>query len=184
MLTVQLTPTSSRACYIWNGTCDLAISRFIPIEDLAQKDADVALFYLSANGIRFTKAVDDDPYSAHQIDPHDKLPSNVYFADEPASALGCKIQYQTCDPNSDSATDQNCSPWGGSEEVNFLKTLPRSRKERIVKWGLQPGFTMTDVVDALSAPSLTSRFRMNRGIQAALPATNGRQKLRIGIVSV
>lgn len=98
---------------------------------------------------------------------HDK-PVGVYYADETAPALACKIQYQTCDPKM--LSEQGCSSWGGTFDINFGLTPPKTKKERIMSWSLNALTSLDDVILGLKASALTSRFRLIDGIQASLPA--------------
>ncbi|KAL9618307.1 MAG: hypothetical protein Q9160_006957 [Pyrenula sp. 1 TL-2023] len=162
----------SHLCSILNGTCDPGTSDFIPNEDLAQRDGDVAVIFLSANGICFAEPTDDDLYSAHQRSPFNitwgkNVPSYVYYADEPATALGCKIQYQICDATS--SAERSCSPWGSLHDVNSYTTSPKSRIKGTIQWALRSSISISNVVALLTGSSLTSRYRLFKGIQAALP---------------
>lgn len=120
----------------------------------------------------FSKPVDDVWYAAHQSAPrNDTLGSDsvpLWYADEAAPALGCKLQYQTCDASSSSA--QGCSQSGGKSDIDFSVTKPKSSKEKILRWALSSGIAIRDIVDNLQVSSLTSRYRIINGIQGPLPA--------------
>ena len=163
--------------YVYNGSLYEKFSDFIPSEELIQHDGDVSIFLLSANHIRYTSPVDDPWYAAHQIGHSNNsvIASNlggsqkitIYYADEPAPALACKLQYQTCDPSLPPA--EGCSPWGGIYDVSYSLTPPKSKREQAIKYAFGPGFEIRDVVVGLGASALTSTYRLNSGIQASLP---------------
>ena len=82
--------------------------------------------FLSANDVLYTSQINDDWYSAHQFveDFHDSTGGNgppgnvsIYFADEPASASGCKAHYQICGPE---PFTRNCTVSGGLLDIGSL----------------------------------------------------------------
>lgn len=162
---------STRGCYIYNGTCDDELSSFIPITELTQTDGDVTLIFLSANGVRYTQPVDDEWYAAHQTTT-DFIANTryagqepYYLSDEPASALGCKEQYQSCDPSL--PPEQGCSPLEGINTVGFEFQTPKTKREMAVYWGLEL-IPIQTVIQQLQSSSLTSRFTLSQGVQAPL----------------
>lgn len=82
---------------IYDGTQYPDESSFTAIENFVQNDGDTSLFFLLANGVRYSEVVDDDWYAAHQIDHHNMSLSFftavnesefLYLADEWASGPG------------------------------------------------------------------------------------------------
>lgn len=148
------------------------ISSFTPVRELAQDDGDVSLIFLSANGIRYTRAVDDKWYSAHQTNNNtflvsgDSSQQHYYLSDEPASVLGCKEQYQSCNPTL--PPEKGCSPLGGINSITFIKQPPSTRREYALYWGII--LTLISLVlDALRSSALIAKFSLQKSIQASLP---------------
>ena len=129
------------------------------------------LAFLSANNIYYTQEVNDPWYAAHEApdEPESYLSGfeNVtgYFSDEPASAIACKMQFQTCDLSA-----QTCSPLGGSDD---LSTGISSERSETASWIWGGNFDdATELLDVLAGPSsLTSRDSLSRGFQGPLPDT-------------
>lgn len=171
-----LTLISARACFVTNGSCSKdGLGDFIPIEELAQKDGDVTLVFLSANGVLYTEPVEDSWYAAHQtskstariIDSPYLGSAPTYLSDEPASALGCTEQYQNCDTTL--PLEKGCSPLGGMGTTDSDFQRPTTRREKALYWG-RSEFGLRAVLNTLQSSSLTSRFGLSEGIQGPLPA--------------
>ncbi|KAL9111595.1 MAG: hypothetical protein Q9227_004083 [Pyrenula ochraceoflavens] len=148
-------------------------STFLPLDGLFQGDGDVALFFLSANNILYSGQVEDPWYSAHQPlgrPIHSGVTSGAvqyYLSDEPASVLGCKMQYQVCDANS--PTNGNCSQFGGVVDVDFSQMPHNDKRGKVMSWALGAPKSVLSVVTSLKASSLTSRFSLQESSQIALP---------------
>lgn len=167
-------------CLVYNGSCSDKYSNFTPIKELAQPDADITLIFLSANGILFTDPVNDEWYAAHQASNEtaqiiwDTGSFPYYLSDKPASVLGCKEQYQRCDPTV--VPKQGCSPLGGAVPLEFVYQAPKGRRDMSVYWGLLL-YTLQNVIENLQSSSLTARFSLNQGLQARLPANQWQREV-------
>ena len=172
---------SSEVYRVYNGSAFLELTSFLPIKELIPDDGDMALVFLSANRVYYFEAVEDDWYAAHR-QPNDSLmlastgqgssvssSTRFYLADEPASVLGCKMSYQTCDPTV--SPENGCTPVSGSTDLNFSIKQPRTRRDRLIRWIWSAGGLDTYfIVSSLKESSLTSRFRLLNQFQGSLPA--------------
>lgn len=82
-----------------------------PMDDLNRTDADVSIFFLNSNGMRFSEPVLDPFFRATRQYP---LPSAIgntsfYGADNLTSALACTDQFQIQNPNTNTATELTSS---------------------------------------------------------------------------
>lgn len=174
-----LSRNSTKACYVYNESCDSRTTTFIPIQELAQVDGDVSIFFLSANGIFYTEPVDDEFYAAHRTTNYSltDIPflghEPIYLSDEPASVLACKEQYQSCDPN---LPPERCSPLNGVDAISFAYRSPATKWEMALFWGLGI-YRVQDVVQQLQSVSLTARFSLNQGTQGSLPANQWQREV-------
>lgn len=164
----------TEACYIDDdGSCNADDSSFTPIRELMQTDGDVTLVFLSNDGIRYTELVNDEWFTAHQ-NTNDTIrwpgihgQEHYYLSDEPASVLGCKEQYQSCDPTL--PPERGCSSLVGYEAISFNSQTPKTKMEMALYWGLAV-FPLQDILNALKSSSLTARFSLTQSVQAPLPA--------------
>ncbi|KAL9615744.1 MAG: hypothetical protein Q9160_009294, partial [Pyrenula sp. 1 TL-2023] len=160
------------AAGIYNGSFLPERSSFAPTRELMLDDGDLSLIFLSANGILYTGAVDDDWYSAHTVSGANvtqsfasgKVP--LFLPDEPASVLACKSQYQTCDPTL--PPERGCSSWIGMADSTFFIDTPRTKRERAIFWVFGV-LDIYEILETLRASALTSRFRFREFTQAQLP---------------
>lgn len=173
----------TRACLIKNGTCDPAFSSIIPIKELAPTDGDVTLVFLSANGIRYTNTTDDSWYAAHRTNngiingtDNDFHPGTIsfYLLDQPASVLGCKEQYQTCDPTLPPA--QGCNPLDGVLNSAFNSANLTTNREKALVWGAV-NFSIKLILDALRSNALLARLSLLGNVQSPLPSDQWQQEV-------
>lgn len=116
--------------------------------------------------------MNDDWYSAHQVSRQNltyktSQTAPYFLADEPASVVGCKLQYQVCDPTK--SPDEGCSAFGGGYDITSFDAPPRTQREKARTWALN-FYEISDVVKILGPSSLTSRFRMVDHVMGPLPA--------------
>lgn len=174
ILGLKVSLSSWIGAYTYNGSINISLSDLMPIDELSQtlEDSDLHLFFLSANGIRYTSKVDDDWYAAHQSVQPFHVPTvstgavPAYLADEPASVLGCTSQYQICSPGANSR--QDCPTWGGGLDIDSPTGPKASQDSNLFDWAiyfLDPGYLAV----SLGQASLTARRSLNVGIQGALP---------------
>ncbi|KUI59498.1 hypothetical protein VP1G_06720 [Cytospora mali] len=179
-----------RRAYYYNGSLVGGISDLEPIPELQIPDADIMLFFLSANLVEYITPTNDPWYQAttpgYKI-AYSSSPNNItysssdnkaslYFADEPASPLACAVQEQWCNPNK--PEESKCGPLTTENEsmdaavasgvfsegggYNRLSWMNRAA------WGVVP--FMTDIVASLGSHSLTSRFGLGTvGVQGPIP---------------
>ncbi|KAL9625278.1 MAG: hypothetical protein Q9160_000680 [Pyrenula sp. 1 TL-2023] len=157
----------------YNGSFLPDQSSFIPTEGLFDGDGDVALFFLSANDILYSKEINDDWYAAHRPMGQDYQSSTAtgqasyYLADEPAAVLGCKSQFQACDLNL--AAGQQCSAPGGSYDVVYSHLQRTDKRGKVLAWILGAPKSIFDVAISLRSSSLASRYTLRQNIQVGLP---------------
>ncbi|OJD29866.1 cytochrome p450 protein [Diplodia corticola] len=114
-----------RRAVLSNGSYT-GLSGYDPIPALRQQDADVHVFFLSANSILYTEKVSDAWYAATTKSTaitsteHGRTIGRIptYKADRSVSVLGCSIREQYCNPNL--PADEGCSPFGGTHESRSL----------------------------------------------------------------
>ncbi|KAF2820131.1 hypothetical protein CC86DRAFT_429685 [Ophiobolus disseminans] len=151
---------------------------FTPIPTLQRTDADVTLFFLSSNQVASPVPINDPWYSAHQTIPGYRLnftgwgnlSVGAYFADQPASVLGCAKQYQICYPG----TPPRCSRLGGKQELWWLLTSLAQTEQQLnsTKWAIMSALTGNELdafVQTLGAASLSSKASLVTGVQGPLP---------------
>lgn len=174
----RLTVCSSEAYRIYNGSAFMNDSSFRPIPELTLDDGDTTLVFLSANRVMYNEPIEDEWYAAHRKfndTVHGAIVGSsgfnsvqIYLADQPASVLGCKMSYQTCDPAL--SPEKGCTPLGGRHDIDFSITQPRTRRDKMIRWlWSASGLDINLVVVTLKASSLTSRFRLLNQFQGSLP---------------
>lgn len=135
----------------------------------------MSLLFLSANDITYTAEINDDWYSAHWSPgpPHDILNFDggdqfvkYYMADEAASVLGCKFQYQAC--RTTAAYPRDCSRYGGAYDLADGYLTP-TKGHKVFSWVWNYATVINDIISSLSISSLTSRFNLFDGVQGRLP---------------
>lgn len=87
-----------------NKVISLPNSDFDPIPSITRDDADIAIIFLSGNGVLYSNPVSDDWYQVSTTPVNsfvgqvvDIIQWPTYRPLEPASPLGCAIQHQFCD---------------------------------------------------------------------------------------
>jgi hypothetical protein len=142
-------------------------------------DADLMLFFLSANGIIFHKKSNDPWYSVdgeftYGNTYYDSKTGEVvevvntteYYQSEPASPLACRIQDQICDYNK--PRDVGCAPLGPFGDVVANSKAQSQLGDddeavaRLLWWTYVLGDTayFHNVVRTLGAHALMSRYRL------------------------
>jgi hypothetical protein len=151
---------------------------FDPIPQLHRADADVMLFFLTARGIKYNKAVNDPWFSAHRDGPtHGNIFNDTqnptYLQDEPLSVLGCTMQMQICNPNLPEG--KRCERLRGfidnSFQVEDLYEL-QSQKQALTWANLIFGlgwFSISGIVDSMGISSLLARQNLANNYQGPLP---------------
>ncbi|KAL9622205.1 MAG: hypothetical protein Q9160_003388 [Pyrenula sp. 1 TL-2023] len=147
-------------------------SFFRPIPELVLDDAQITLYFLSADNVQFINEVDDEWYSAHQYAGtlhefgNTSNSFSYYTFDRPVSVLGCALRYQACDPNTNL-----CSPLS----VELMPNLTWSAKEQRQAFDYWMGavrpqtFVPLGVVEALTISALQSRKGFSDCLQGPLP---------------
>ncbi|KAF2138635.1 uncharacterized protein K452DRAFT_204656, partial [Aplosporella prunicola CBS 121167] len=160
---------------------------FEPIADLHVPDADVSLYFLSANDVNYIQPVDDPWFAAHQLTSHQEdtvvgSDTPVWRRDEPATVLACTQQYQYCNPNLPES--EGCTPLAGIDgwrnsaspdaipmrnaagEDIWRTSLQRAALRYVVDKAIYT--TIADVVGSLNSGALLSRNSMWLGIQGPM----------------
>ncbi|KAL1390597.1 hypothetical protein HDK64DRAFT_335689 [Phyllosticta capitalensis] len=155
-------------------------SFFFPIPELSRTDADVALFFLSANDVLFTGGTNDPWYSAQTAfakaqDVTTGQAITTYVQNDAASVLGCAEQEQYCNPNVPESSPRRCSRWGGGKEAEMLVASifddekVRSQADWATNVVSLNNFPLAAIVESLGIAALTSRDSLYDGAQGALP---------------
>ncbi|KAL1641072.1 hypothetical protein SLS58_006344 [Diplodia intermedia] len=151
---------------------------FTPIDSLRHDDADVTLFFLSANNIFYLGEINDPWYAAHDLLLNDTtLGGPIYWADEPASPLGCVLRYQICDPSKPRGSD--CTALRGQTEIELdvaeeFKARGMSNKRlNMLMWYIATVFQPSSLFQSepmfLGSSSLKSNYMPGPGFLAELP---------------
>lgn len=157
----------------YNGSLFVEYSYFLPIDGLYQGDADIALFFLSANDVLYSKEVNDTWYAAHRPMGQAFTASTAtgeaqyYLADEPATVLGCKMQYQGCDNSLPAGKE--CSPPGGVADVDYFRVPHHDKKGKMLAWILGAPKSVFGVASSLRSSSLASKYSLRQNFQVGLP---------------
>jgi hypothetical protein len=161
---------------------------------MLRDDADLYLFFLSGNGVSFSKPTEDPWYRATR--PCKKLANNIgkgtrtfFCADEAASPLACLEQYQFCQAN-----QTRCGPlasfsdgfaraaeaFGGASSDLYQFTegdsefqFENAATSRLAWLGLLLRMLPTNIgglVGILQSQSLSSKQNFGQGIQGPLPS--------------
>ncbi|KAK1750366.1 hypothetical protein QBC47DRAFT_407024 [Echria macrotheca] len=178
------------------GDQDMKNSDFVPINELSQNrtDADLFIFWLSANHVIFHNKTDDPWYlgnlasitrttfsptiivnaTAH---PNDTFVEETveYQTSEAASPLACRVQDQFCNPKKPGET--GCSPLGGFEDpvTRAVEAFDEDYYGSLLRltwftWILGDMADWHQIVKTLGSSALTSRARTtNSGDQASIP---------------
>ncbi|KAK0614802.1 hypothetical protein DIS24_g11914 [Lasiodiplodia hormozganensis] len=165
-----------------NGTLS-PDSDFSPRPSIARDNADVVLFFLSANGIIFIANTTDDWYRATRIAGRVHRGNNtdstfaVYEQDEAASPLGCVQQEQFCNPSLPEG--KRCTPLTGNWDVYDKAAAlfggnddEENSSANRLWWAFETGFEtalLHGVVRKLATRSLVSKFGLSNGVQGPLP---------------
>jgi hypothetical protein len=168
-----------------NWRVSLTFSDWIPIDELIRGDGDSAIVSLSANGVTFKDAMDDDWYRATTFCSNATAGSEamkgyivpVYRANEAAAPLWCLDQFQFCIVNSSS-----CGPMASlSDALADTMALPsmrgynpisriRSRSFWTMLENLHKAYGyIADVVASAGSSSLVSKRTLQSGVHRSLP---------------
>ncbi|KAI1410020.1 hypothetical protein F5Y13DRAFT_202643 [Hypoxylon sp. FL1857] len=134
-----------------NRTIDANKSNFEPISELRRPDGDLAIIFLSGNGVVMEGNSHDDwyRYTIPYEDALDNATSVYYLMSEAASPLGCLEQYQLC-----TASPEWCSPLASLSDV-----FERAKENAGNTAGMSPG----DISSANATLQRLIWFRMVRG---------------------
>ncbi|KAI1327963.1 hypothetical protein F5Y16DRAFT_420312 [Xylariaceae sp. FL0255] len=107
---------SSQKLYIQEGEVSDQ-SSFTPIDSIFRRDADVALVFLSGNGVVYTSYSDDawyrvSPTRMTLISNQGTVSNSFYIPSEAASPMGCAVQWQFC-----RSSEKNCGPVSGFQDA-------------------------------------------------------------------
>ncbi|KAI0390399.1 hypothetical protein F5Y17DRAFT_65954 [Xylariaceae sp. FL0594] len=166
-----------------------SFSQFQPIAQLDRDDAEISLFFLSANNIRFVRPVDDPWFSAHRGAGNFTSTSlggsvQFYLADAPATVMGCATQEQWCRPG-DGDGEPVCEPLNDGFDHGDVVTALWSDDEKmqaIMAWAYDSyalnARSIRTVVRDLGITSLTTRFSLRNGVQGPLAPDQWQAEVR------
>lgn len=179
----------------WDGNED-----FAPIPGLLNPDGDLALIFLSSNGIGFYDITSDPWYRATV--PGDTVYTEKisegwveYQSEEAASPMGCVTQYQFCNP---SLSDNNCGPlasWADAQDESARLfgltaeemengTVPAtsntigSRYSWLIQAFVSAQPSIATIILNLGPDALTSLKYLNGGMMGPLPANQWQLDVR------
>ncbi|KAF9636592.1 hypothetical protein BFW01_g7488 [Lasiodiplodia theobromae] len=158
------------------------VEGFFPIAQLNRSEADVSLYFVSANDIVYPNQVDDPLYSAHfQWGTYYGEDSNMtlYCRDAPATVLACAHQHQLCyagaNSSSLSSPSESCQPLLGITQMtdtfyaNPNITSKSAQAAGMLILAMWYGFSAQHTVRTLGISALTARQSLHSGTQAPLP---------------
>ncbi|KAF3766253.1 hypothetical protein M406DRAFT_11941, partial [Cryphonectria parasitica EP155] len=160
--------------YSNNGTLNASEalgSEFDPITELTITNADLSLFFISANQILYLEEVLDPLFRATtQLSEG----YSFYFSDQPASPLACSSQQQICVPT---GSGSDCTPLLGVYDVfPAAKGLIEDRSasyRNSFDWLLNDfhlnGMTIYQIVKVMSSSALEAKQSLTSGFQPGLP---------------
>jgi hypothetical protein len=172
--------------YYSQGKLFLGWSDLDPVPELNVENGDLVIFFLSANGIKFSRETRDPWYEAtHNAgaqlllisaeDLNQTITMPLYGANNPASPLGCKTQHQFC--TSGQPAGSQCAPL--SPYLDFIETAlvtflaNQEVANRRINWLydaiLSVAPVLPDIPAALGSHSLLSRQGLSANIQGPLP---------------
>ncbi|KAK7920029.1 hypothetical protein PG985_008051 [Apiospora marii] len=107
---------SAQSSRSYNGSLVQNESTFVPGHAIASVDGDIIIVFLSGNGVVFAQKSDDTWYNATRArgilgSAHAKTAGKAYMTAEAASPLGCKQQFQWCNP--EYGVPEGCGPLAG-----------------------------------------------------------------------
>lgn len=139
-----------------------------PVSQLRRTDADVSIFFLMPNDIRFEQPCDAPLFWAHQ-NGSDSLDDSTYFmSDYYVNPIACTDQHQFCNP-----TNSQCTPLTASSlaiaainqtGMNAFQQFTAQRIGYILRW-----FNMFYSIGGRKAAALRAQFTPNGNYQAPLP---------------
>jgi hypothetical protein len=149
------------------------MSSFMPIPALQRDNADVHILFLAAKDILYTGPIDDPWFAAHQANGFIATiydTQTAYQPDEPASPLGCALQYQVCLPQS--SKDGKCSEVGGINQVEAW--LDQGDKNFNMTYALMGAASLDEtemrpLIASLGSSVLQAKYSLYESNQAALP---------------
>lgn len=174
---------SSLVSPVQNGTVWIDGSDFIPIPQLTLSDADLAVVFLSPEGVFFLNQTDDPWYHGIVPDRTFKFQGShytMYRPDEAASPMGCALRYQYCN------SSKKCGSLASSiDAVLNASTLFHSNPGLIYEPGHGPDATssrfemfgntafsegsLPDIINTLGPSSLLSSQHFGDGFMGPLP---------------
>ncbi|KAF1985154.1 hypothetical protein K402DRAFT_334899 [Aulographum hederae CBS 113979] len=165
--------------FVPNNGSETSDSDFEPIPALRKNDADVALVFISANGILFTEPTSDPVFSAHRPIDHalsEHLPGEIatgFLSDQPVGVIGCTLQTQYCHPSIRDGT--GCGPLTGEKLAasEAAKSIPDPVHVDSLVWAADViGRYASNPIMSLSrlgSSGLLARYGLARGVQERLP---------------
>ncbi|KAL9625381.1 MAG: hypothetical protein Q9160_000444 [Pyrenula sp. 1 TL-2023] len=149
-------------------------SDYEPIPELQQDDAEMAVFFLAGNNVRFLGPVDDEFFAAHKPSvvarPDSPSGAQVYQFDDPVvHALGCTIRDQIC------LSKDRCTPlteWTQAITAAVNLTVSDMQRESFKAWSISNdalGSTIYNTVVTLGFNGLIARKTFSDGVQRPLP---------------
>ncbi|KAK4160457.1 hypothetical protein QBC43DRAFT_359640 [Cladorrhinum sp. PSN259] len=157
-------------------------SSFWPIPELQRTDADIFVFFLSANTVFFTQPTTDAWYNSSQHRElklretlryaNDVTNTTVWVAAEAASPLGCITQLSFCSPRPPRTPGDKCTPLSGiiglsekAAQLGFDNYAVTQFSWLLMTFDFIHGL-ISNVVINMGDQALTSRYNLNGAHQA------------------
>lgn len=141
------------------------VSTFTPIPELQRADGDITLVFLANNGVTIKNKCEDPIFSAtKRADPYPVF-SGYYYADYPATVLGCLDSYRLFNPVTNFSTNYSSiwDVWDAftNQQAGSLTTR-QVATFLVLRWALtgsaNPGFG--GILKALGAQSLLAQRKV------------------------
>ncbi|KAI9884426.1 MAG: hypothetical protein M1823_003780 [Watsoniomyces obsoletus] len=148
-----------------------------PAPAINRTDADISLFFLSANAVVYLGQVDDPFFGAHKPTELDRG-DQAYLPDRPVQMIGCADQHQFCNPNrgrDGQGRYQRCSPLTGGyvlHDVVHSGSLGFSPAQDAVSHRFLNAFPLTQIGQSVlgrGASALLASRTVSEPVQAPLP---------------
>lgn len=140
-----------------------------PISDLNRTDADVSIFYLNSNGMRYTSQVYDPFFRAQsEVIPLVPVTIKIYEASNLTSVLACTDQFQIQNPNNNMATELTSANKAVAQALQIcLNSLQTAALLRLGLTGYES--LIFSGVDGLSGAALHASDIAYRSLSPGLP---------------
>jgi hypothetical protein len=162
-------------------------SLFTPVPELNLSDAQIALLFLSSDGVWHRERTEDPWFAAtrgvpisNDLDFENR--TNVFLPDEPASVVGCTFKFWLCNPKLPGSPCRNMMQAGPPRGERLLELWPDTNDRAAILGFLSAVETFTASPDNFyrfpGLPSLLSRGTLVGPLQVdAIPPNRWQQEM-------